>query len=212
MSKGTEERSQQRANDFTRNERALLQGLLAGDPRTQDELVSRYTPLLARALSSYLRDPEDVADICQETLLEVVRRIDRFEGRSTLWCWIRGIGVKQALLRLRQRRRRPEISLDEVNESVPPAAIQTRLLDYTTCSDDRAERNELGEQVQHAIADLPYQYRDIVVLRDLRGHSTQEAADILGIRPTTARVRLHRARRALRSSLDGVIDPQDLHA
>ena len=151
-----------------------------------------------------------MADVCQDTLLFAVFHIDRFEGRSTLWYWVRGIGTNKALLRLRQQRRRAEVSLDGGADAPfyhAPSEDRWRLT--CTGADDIVEQAELVERIRCAIAELPRMYSEIVVLCDLRGHSTSEAAEILGVRPGSARVRLHRARRALRSSLGDVIGCDD---
>jgi RNA polymerase sigma-70 factor (ECF subfamily) len=191
------------------DEQALLEGLLRQDPASYEILVREYGSRVMAAARRYLRNPDDAADVFQETFIQVMRSIGKFEGRSTLWYWVRGITIKLALLKLRQQRRRSETSFDDLLPQYDES--EHRLLpDNPRSAADEVEDGDISQYVRDAVAELPEQYRTIVVLRDFEGHSTQEAADILGIQANTAKVRLHRARCALRTLLDNVLDRSDL--
>ncbi|MEO0975585.1 MAG: sigma-70 family RNA polymerase sigma factor, partial [Pseudomonadota bacterium] len=183
------------------DEKALLEGLLAQDPRAYETLVRAYGKRVMAAARRYLRSGDDASDVFQETFIQVMKSIDKFEGRSTLWYWVRGITVKLSLLKLRQQRRRNETSFEDLLPQYDDA--EHRILPESPRSTaDEVEKGDVGQYVREAIAELPEQYRTILVLRDFEGHSTQETADILGIQANTAKVRLHRARSALRTLLE----------
>jgi RNA polymerase sigma-70 factor (ECF subfamily) len=191
------------------DEQALLQGLLRQDPASYETLVREYGARVMATARRYLRSGDDAADVFQETFIQVMKSIDRFEGRSTLWYWVRGITIKLSLLKLRQQRRRNETSFDDLLPTYDES--EHRLLpEKSPSAADEVESGDVGQYVRNAIAQLPESYQTILVLRDFEGHSTQEAADILGIQANTAKVRLHRARSALRTLLDGILDRRDL--
>ncbi len=191
------------------DEKALLEGLLRQDPRAYETLVRAYGSRVMAAARRYLRSGDDAADVFQETFIQVMKSIDKFEGRSTLWYWVRGITIKLSLLKLRQQRRRKETSFEDLLPQYDES--EHRILpENPRSAADEVETGDVGQYVREAIAELPEQYRTILVLRDFEGHSTQETADILGIQANTAKVRLHRARNALRTLLERLLDRRDL--
>lgn len=191
------------------DEAALLAGLLRQDPRACETLVRAYGSRVMAAIRRYLRNADDAADVFQDTFIQVLKSIDRFEGRSSLWYWIRGIAIKLSLLKLRQQRRRRETHIEDLLPQYDDT--EHRILPQNPrTTEDEVESDDVGQYVREAIAELPESYRTILVLRDFEGHSTQEAADILGIQANTAKVRLHRARMALRTLLEKVLHRRDL--
>ncbi len=191
------------------DEQALLEGLLRQDPAAYERLVRTYGGRVMAAIRRYLREGDDAADVFQETFIQVMRSIHSFEGRSTLWYWVRGIAIKLSLLRLRQQRRRAEVSFEALLPTYDEAEHRVLPQQPLTTAEE-AEAGDVGRHVRDAVARLPEPYRAILVLRDFEGHSTREAADILGIQANTAKVRLHRARNALRTLLEDVLNRRDL--
>lgn len=149
----------------------------------------------------------DALDCVQEAFLLAHRNLKEFEHRAQFSSWLHRILVNVALGRVRRRSTRPEVSLDELQPTfdakncrhepagAPPPDAQTLL-----------ERAETRASVRDAIAHLPEQYRQIVVLRDIEGLSTNEAAAALGLTAGAAKVRLHRARASLKRLLEPVMD------
>ena len=134
---------------------------------------------------------EDARDVVQETYLRAYRSIDRFRGEAKITTWLYRITANCASTQLGSRRRHRHESLDL---TVEPA-------DVTPASDplDRAVAADLRATVETAIAELPPRLRAVVVLRDVYDLPHDAIAAELGITETAAKVRLHRARRALRA-------------
>jgi len=139
-------------------------------------------------------------------MVQVYRNIGSFASTSALTTWLHRILVNAALMKLRTRRRHPEEAIEsylprfqedghQVEPSVP----------WTESPHARLEREELGTLVRDAIAELPESYRAVVVLRDLEERSPEETAEILGTSRNVVKIRLHRARQALRGLLDQAI-------
>lgn len=182
-------------------DQALVASLRAGDPDAFE--VRRHGGGMLASARRLLGNEEDGREVLQEALLAAFRAIGTFEEKSRLATWLHRIVVNAALMRLRSRRCRPECSIEDLQPKFredghhlePPcpwsAEAEASLL--------RAERRAL---VRAAIDDLPPAYREVVLLRDIEGLSTEATGQLLGISANAAKIRLHRARLALRTLLD----------
>ena len=185
------------------DEQVLLQGLRERRPEAFESLVRAYSPRLLAVARRMLGSDEDARDAVQDGFLNAFRAIDRFEGHARLSTWLHRIVVNAALMKLRTRRRKPEESL----EPLLPAFRENghhvdKFSAWDEPADDLAEREETRQVVREAILSLPETYREVLVLRDIEEMSTDEAARSLGITPNAVKIRLHRARLALRTLLD----------
>ena len=130
----------------------------------------------------------------QDAYIQAYKNLAQFEGRSSLATWLTRIAVNQALGRLRKRRRLSpldtELELEMANDE-----------DRTPNPEKRLLNNELGDALESALNNLPPRYRTILVLREIEGLSTSEAAECLGMSPDAAKVSLHRARLRLKETL-----------
>lgn len=140
-------------------------------------------------------NPEDAAEVAQETYIKLLRMIKQFRGESRFSTWLYRVTSNVAITFLRKKnRRRPEISLEPEDWDRLPA--------YRS-SDPAAsvEQRSLKERLDGAIASLPVDYRTVVVMKDVYGLSFDEIAEQLQVTEGAARVRLFRARRRLKSIL-----------
>ncbi len=149
-----------------------------------------------------MNDRQEAEEVLQETFISAFRALERFEGRSQLSTWLYRIGYNAALMRLRKRRL-PTLSLDEPREGEEGEYTPRQLVDWTAAPDQLLMGQELRQVLNAALATLPESLRSVFVLRDIEGLSTAEAAAALGLTETNAKVRLHRARLALRERLTG---------
>ena len=125
-----------------------------------------------------------------------VRDIGRFRGQSSYFTWLYRIAVNEANRALEKRARRPP--------SVPIGPDELRLPGPATDDPSRqAEFNELRRALAQALAELPPPLRTAIVLRDVEGLSTQEAAEIAGVGQAAFKSRLHQARLRVRAADGG---------
>ena len=183
-------------------ERPLLARLQTGDEEACERLVREHTGRLLAVARRYLRQEEDARDAVQEAFVAAFRSIARFEGTASLSTWLHRIVINCCLMKLRSGRRRPETSIEELlprfdetghrvlDSSEPPESPETAL-----------GRDETRRRVRAAIARLPEPYRAVLLLRDIEEVSTAEAARMLGVSENAVKIRLHRARQALRTLL-----------
>lgn len=184
-------------------ETALVERLRAGDRDAFGELVRTQTGRLLALGRRMLGNEEDARDAVQETLLSVCRKIGSFCGDSQLSTWMHRIAVNVCLMRMRARRSRPELAIEDLmpqftrdgHHVEPPALWPEDALARAAAGEERA-------LVRAAIDRLPDTYRSILLLRDIEQLDTQEVARLLEITPNAVKVRLHRARQALKTLLD----------
>jgi len=186
----------------------LAAAVLRGDRNAQDTLVRRYGPVVLAVARRYMGSEADAADVFQETFIAAIDSIDRFEGRSSLQQWIRGVAIRQSLMALRRSRRRRERPIEDL---LPRFDERGRRLDGNgaaagpMATQQLVEREERHRFVREQIDALGDDYRLILLLRDIDGYSTRETADILGIRANAVKTRLHRARSALRTLIEPLL-------
>lgn len=178
----------------------LVARLQAGDAEAYEALVRVHGGRLLSVARRFLPNNEDAQDAVQEAFIKAFRAIGTFEERAQLHTWLHRIVVNTALMKLRSQRRRPEESIDDLLPTFQADGHQTT--ESHEWSDALLERKETAAMVRHAIAQLPDQYRVVLMLRDIEERDTLETATALGTTTTVVKVRLHRARQALRTLLD----------
>ena len=182
---------------------ALLAQLRAGDDAAFGALVRRESGKLLAVARRILRSDEEAQDAVQDALLSAFQNLERFEGNARLSTWLHRITVNAALMRLRSKKRRREDAIDEL---LPGFAEDGHHLAAVKTFHDGAESEiasaEISAIVRKAIDELPDSYRVVLVLRDIEELDTAEAAAALGIGPDATKMRLHRARQALRTLLE----------
>jgi len=150
-----------------------------------------------------LRSEDEAEDAVQEAFLYAARAIDGFAGGSKVSTWLHRILINTALMTLRSRRRRAE---EPIEDLLPRFDADGHRIDGTasweTPSDVLLERRETRAMVRRCIDRLPDRYRTVLLLRDIEELDTQESADLLGTTANTVKIRLHRARQALRTLLE----------
>jgi RNA polymerase sigma-70 factor (ECF subfamily) len=190
-------------DDEPREDPLLLDRLRDADGSAFETLVRLYGGRMLSTAKRFLRAEEDAADAVQEAFLSAFRNIGSFEGQSQVGTWLHRILVNACLMKLRMRSRHPELSID----SLLPAFDQTGhhvngVRSWRQAPDEELQATEMRTIVRAAIDKLPDDFRTVVLLRDIEEMSTEEAAAALGISPGAAKVRLHRARQALRTLLE----------
>lgn len=185
------------------DERALLEGLRRGEEHACTCFLKYFAPRMYQLALRLMGDPDEAEGVLQESVIRACDRIDSFEGRSGLGTWLHRIVTNTALMRLR-RRTPATVDLDEYQQG--RARLPEALVDDTAEPSAEVEGAEVRAMVDRALADLPDTLRTAFVLREIEGLSTREAAAELGISESAVKVRLHRARLALRESLAPYLD------
>ncbi len=180
----------------------LVQAINAGRQDRFYELVRRYEKRLYNFGLRMCNDPSDAEDMVQDTFLNVFKYLDTFRYETKFKNWLYRIATSACLKKKRRSKFAPdrELSLDSFLPA-DESALAMQVPRWATQPLARLLDEELKGVIRQALMELPEKYRLVIVLRDLEGFSTQEAADILNLTPANVKVRLHRARLFLRDAL-----------
>lgn len=153
-----------------------------------------------------LRDRGLAEDTVQEAFVDAFRGLDSFEGRSSLKTWLRRITVNASLTKLRQLKRLAEQPIDEYLPEFDryECRIEAPWTHLATL-EEVLENEDVRARISASIDALPDSYRIVLQLRDIEGYDTSEVATLLSISESNAKVRLHRARAALKKLLEPVL-------
>ena len=184
-------------------EAALLEALRAGGDAAFEELVREQGGRMLAVARRFLRNEEDARDAVQEAFLSAFRSIDRFQGGSRLSTWLHRIVVNAALMKLRSQRRKPEESIEPLLPRFQEDGFPVQpAVGWREPAELQLERREIRDLVRRSIDRLPESYRTVLLLRDIEEFDTRETATFLEISENAVKIRLHRARQALRELLD----------
>jgi RNA polymerase sigma-70 factor (ECF subfamily) len=182
---------------------ALLSRLRAEEPGAYETLVRRETPRLLAVARRLLRNEEDARDAVQDAFLSAYRCLASFEGGCRISTWLHRITVNAALMRLRRRRRKPEDPIEDLLPTFLEDGHHARHpREWREEAFDQLARREERDFVRARIDELPESYRTVLLLRDIEELDTAETARMLGVSENVVKVRLHRARQALRTLLE----------
>jgi RNA polymerase sigma-70 factor (ECF subfamily) len=182
---------------------ALVRAVQAGDPEAFERFVARFGPMIMAFGLRMCGNRADAEDVFQETLLKVFTRLADLDDPGALRTWFWRV-VSNECLMSRRGPRDPgrTVGFDELFPLSAERGEAPELPDAAAVDPERAVlAAELRERLEQAIRHLPPDYRIILLLRDFEQLSTEEVAEVLGISVANAKVRLHRARLALRRSL-----------
>jgi len=196
------------------NDSALVERLRGQDEHALAELSSLYGARIYQLAFRYMRNHEDAEEVVQDVLLKVFRKIELFRGDSALSSWVYRITFNTAMSRLRRTRlsRLAEVTELEIGTSIHEDGTGAfDPADWSQMADEAMLRQELRERFVAAVGDLPAIYREPVILRDLRGLSTEEASTQLRVKDQTLKSRLHRGRLLLRERLADFADGLSMH-
>jgi RNA polymerase sigma-70 factor (ECF subfamily) len=184
------------------SEEVLARGLRDGDPAMFEAIVRTHGGRLLAVARRILRDEDQAREAVQEAFISAFRARQQFNAASRLSTWLHRIAVNAALMRLRSARRHPEESLDSYLPAFEADGHhRERFQSPAEPADAILAREETRARVRAAIDRLPESYRVVLLLRDIEELDTDETARMLGLTPNAVKIRLHRARMALRTLL-----------
>jgi len=180
-------------DEILRDEQGLIRLGLKGNQAALEALFARHSGALYQSALKLLGNPEDAEDALQEGMLSAFKNLRRFEGRSKFSSWLTRIVINAALMRLRSQRAHQTVSADQ-----PLGEAELTLAEQLADPAPDPERlyawKELRRLLDRNLTELSPEMRTAVLLRDIEGLSTQEAAEALGVPENTLKSRLHRAR------------------
>ena len=186
------------------SEHELIKRARGGDQDAFAELVTIHADRVYGSLRRFGLDAIDADEVAQEVFLRAWRGLGQFEERSQFSTWLYRIAFNEAQRRL-ARRTLPRLEPDPERDDPVAALPESQLLGPEAQSLER----EFGQVLDEALEQLPAEWRVAVVLRDIEGLSTRDAADVVGVGEAAFKSRLHRGRMALRALLEPYLDLEE---
>ena len=180
----------------------VIERVLAGESGAYEIIMRRYNQRLYRVALSILKDEPESEDVMQDAYVRAFEHLSQFAGRSKFSICLTRIAVHEALARL--WRSQGCDSLDDLaNLDGEPD-----MLSGVPDPEKLTATGEISRFLRDALRGLPAQHRTVIMLRDVEEMSTSEAAEVLEISEENLKVRLHRARAALRDQLYDLVSPE----
>lgn len=175
-----------------------------GDKRAFDLLVGKYQHKIMSVISRYIRNPDEVQDVAQDTFVRAWRALPRFRGDSAFFTWLYRIAINTAKNHLVAKSRRPpdtDVDIDDAQflESAEGLRDGDTPLGHALTA-------EIEATVKKALAALPQEMRQAVMLREFDGLSYEEIAEVMDCPVGTVRSRIFRGREAIDEALAPLLD------
>ena len=199
----------------------LLRQAKTGDFAAFQKLIDALQPQVYGLAYRILRQDQDAEDVTQQTFLSLIENIEQFREESSVKTWVMRIASNHALKILRKRRTVGMINMSSMSASdsygdVPHPEF---IAPWSLPPDVLASQAETQREIEQALSELDDKYRLVFILRDIEGMSVRETAEALELTESNVKVRLLRARLALRERLtkkfgdaDQVMTPDHKHA
>ncbi len=175
----------------------LIRSAKSGDAAALEKLLSQIAPSIQRFGARMCRNGHDADDVLQDTLMTVLGHLHEFEGRSSFTSWVFTLTRTACNRRRRGLKNQPGEPIEEaLNKNAEGSTPE-----------QGAGDREMSQILEQALEELPEEYREVILLRDVESLTAPEAAESLGISVEALKSRLHRARQALRTALRPVLEP-----
>ncbi len=175
----------------------VVRSVRAGEQALFEVLLRRHDRRVYRTVRAILRDEDEVEDAMQQAWIQAYLHLAEFQGNAAFSTWLVRIAANEALQRLRKRGPLSPVAISGDEEDVMSPGQDP---------EERAAAREAVELLERAVDALPPHHRLVFMLREVEGLSTAETAAALGIAEDAAKVRLHRAKAALRRSLEETVE------
>jgi RNA polymerase sigma-70 factor (ECF subfamily) len=178
----------------------LIELVNKGDSDAFETLIKKYEVKVFHLAMRFTRNEEDAEEVLQDVFTTLHRKLKLFEGKSAFSSWLYRIVVNAAFMKLRKRRQKPTLHLEDLAPLTRQQVMESEFQSYDHV-DQYAQDNEIRDILESVIEKLPDQYRAVFILRDVNGYSNQEASEILELSIPAIKSRLHRSRLMLRKKL-----------
>ena len=176
-------------------EATLVAAAQAGDRTAFEQLVRVHADRLHAVVLRFAADADEAEEVTQEAFLRAWRAIGSFRAESQFFTWLYRIGINEA--QRRAERKPPTRTVSSIEDSPVEDAP-----DWSEAPEFRSQQGQLRRVLEDAIRALPIAYRAPLILRDVEGLTTQQAADVMQLSEAAFKSRLHRARLAVRRAVD----------
>ena len=186
-------------------DQVLVERAQKGDSRAFELLVSKYQRRLTRLVFRFIKDEHEVNDVAQEAFIKAYRALPNFRGDSAFYTWLYRIAINTAKNFLVVNGRQPVIQGSLATDEGELLDLTEQMPDYRTPETDLLNR-EIIQTVDAAVAGLPEELRQAIMLREMEGLSYEEIAQTMNCPIGTVRSRIFRAREVIAKELRPLLD------
>lgn len=181
----------------TWTDKALVAAAKAGDFKAFEELVKRHQKRIYAVALGMLKSAEEAEEVTQDTFLSAFQALENFREDSAFFTWIYRVATNHCLMRLRKKKPEARGDLTELEGLAGRAEVQ-----WARSPDKAVAQREFSSAMDAALHRLDDDARAVLVLRAFDGLSMTEIADMLSLSVPAVKSRLHRARQAVKASMD----------
>ncbi len=181
-------------------ENRIVREAQSGDVDAFERLVVDYEKKVYNIAYQMFNNEQDAYDASQEVFIKIYRNLKSFQFESGFGTWLHRLAVNTCIDLYRKKKRQfmNETAMDDPVQSDQDAPIQRQFQDEKLTPEQQVIQNETVSEVQRAIQELKDDYKMIIILRDIRGHSYEEITQMLECQMGTVKSRLARARSSLK--------------
>lgn len=192
-------------SDVTIKDEQIIRQIVEGNTGWYEIIVRRYNPYLYKIGRTYGYSHEDTQDLMQETFINAYRSLPKFEYKSLFKTWITRIMLNNCYRKRLKKSDQMMVDREVKENSTPIFSNQMR------STEKMVNNHELRKIIEFALSEIPLNYRMVFALREMNGMNTKETAELLEISEANVKVRLNRAKKLLRESIEKSYSPQELH-
>lgn len=181
------------------DEKILISKAKEGDKKAFEEIISLYEKKVFSTIYYMVKNENEVEDIAQEVFVKIYRNLKNFKEESSLYTWIYRITINVCIDELKKRKN--VVYIDEKIETAD-GEMEMQLEDTSKGPEHLAEDDELKRKITKCIRKLPVDQRTMIVLRDIKGFTYMEIAEMTKINLGTVKSKINRARAALKQILE----------
>ncbi|MBL7012961.1 MAG: sigma-70 family RNA polymerase sigma factor [Candidatus Marinimicrobia bacterium] len=181
------------------DEKTLIENAVNGDQSAMATLVDSHSARIYSLAIKLLQNEEDAEDVLQETFIIMLKKLNTFSGKSSLYTWLYRIATNLALGKLRSKQIvNPNEDINNLSES---SYLGKDIRKWVNPVEKDQDQSIMKSCLEKAISKLPDSYRSVFIMRDVEKNSTRQTAEILGLSEANVKVRLMRARLYMRDRL-----------
>lgn len=184
---------------FPPTDEELVAAVQAGDSSAFDELVRRWERKIRGAVYRVVGSEEEARDVTQEAFLKAFRGLAGFKSEARFSSWLYQIALNLSRDKLRRRKLRNHASLDAMEED---GHASPALVSRAPDAHAQFQRTDLARRVAAAVAALPDDQREVIVLKEYQDLTFVEIAEVLELPVSTVKTRLYRGLTLLRERLE----------
>lgn len=178
----------------------VVENVLRGDVEAFSSLVRKYQKKMINTAYRMTGSYEDACDIVQDSFIAAYKALSGFRREASFQTWLTGIVMNNTRNRMKQRKVRESVTVslggtDEQNSGCPELPSGDR------SAFEELDRREIQQGIEHCLGTLGADFREVIVLRDIRQHSYTEISAMLGLADGTVKSRLARAREMMKDCL-----------